>query len=183
LRKDKESERAGLKRLLKSNQRKKGGKAVTEEQSENNKYVIVATSLGKGVTAARVLELYQARWQIEIAFKRLKSLFHYNDLPAKNGESARAWFYGKLLLAALCETMVNTGRFPPQKQRCRGKRLPQYERLSLWRELRVALTLIAAMLLSEINYSDLSGQLNRLSSACADSKRKRLPQLCFFSSA
>ena len=69
--------------------------------------------LGKEVSAVQVLELYHAHWQIEIAFKRLKSLFHYNDLPAKNSESVRAWFYGKLLLTALCETMVNTGRFSP----------------------------------------------------------------------
>jgi hypothetical protein len=113
MRKGAGSERAGLKRLAKSNQRKKGGKAVTQEQQENNKYIIIATSLGKEASAAQVLELYRARWQIEIAFKRLKSLFGYNDLPAKNSESAQAWFYGKLLLAALCETMVNTGRFSP----------------------------------------------------------------------
>ena len=113
LRKDGGSERAGMKRLAKSNQRKRGGRPVSDLQKENNKYVIVATSLGKEVSAAQVLELYRARWQIELAFKRLKSLFRYNDLPAKESKSARAWFYGKLLLAALCETMVNTGRFSP----------------------------------------------------------------------
>ena len=74
---------------------------------------MVATSLGKEVSASQVLELYRLRWQIEIAFKRLKSLFQYNDLPATNSESVKAWFYGKLLLAALCETLVNTGRFSP----------------------------------------------------------------------
>jgi len=113
LRKDSESERAGIKRLRKDNQRKRGSKPVSELQRENNKYIIVATSLGKEVSTAQVLELYRARWQIELAFKRLKSLFHYNDLPAKQSKSARAWFYGKLLLAALCETMVNAGRFSP----------------------------------------------------------------------
>jgi len=113
LRKDAQSEKAGLKKIRKENQRKHGGKAVTEEQRENNKYIMVATSLGKEASAVQVLELYRLRWQIEIAFKRLKSLFHYNDLPAKNSGSVRAWFYGKLLLAALCETMVNTGRFSP----------------------------------------------------------------------
>jgi IS4 transposase len=76
----------------------------------------VATSLGKKeAAAAQVLELYRMRRQIEIAFKRLKSLFNYNDLPAKNKESVKAWFYGKLLLAALCETLVNTGRFSPSQ--------------------------------------------------------------------
>jgi len=112
-RKDAASEQAGLKRIQKANQRKQGGKAITEEQRENNKYIMVATSLGTEVSAAQVLELYRMRWQIEIAFKRLKSLFRYNDVPAKHSESARAWFYGKLLLAALCETLVNTGRFSP----------------------------------------------------------------------
>lgn len=116
IRKDTKSERAGIRRLVKSNQRKQGGKAVTERQRENNKYIVVVTSLGKEASAAQVLELYRARWQIEIAFKRLKSLFQYNDLPAKHSESARAWFYGKLLLAALCETMVNTGRFSPSAE-------------------------------------------------------------------
>jgi hypothetical protein len=124
MRKDRESERAGLRRLVKSNQRKKGGKAVTEEQSENNKYIIVATSLGKEAPVDKVLELYRARWQIEIAFKRLKSLFRYNDLPAKQSESAQAWFYGKLLLAALCETLVNTGRFPPSALRAENVSSP-----------------------------------------------------------
>jgi hypothetical protein len=113
MRKDELSERKGLKRLVKTNQRKSGGKPVTELQRENNKYIIVVTSLGKEVSSKQVLELYRARWQIELAFKRLKSLFHYNDLPAKQSKSARAWFYGKLLLAALCETLVNTGRFSP----------------------------------------------------------------------
>jgi len=116
LRKDAESERAGLKRLTKENQRKQGGKPVTDLQRESNKYIIIATSLGNEVSAAQILELYRARWQIEIAFKRLKSLFHYNDLPSKHSESALAWFYGKLLLAALCETLVNTGRFSPSRE-------------------------------------------------------------------
>jgi hypothetical protein len=121
LRKNRDSERAGLKRLTKENQRKKGGRAVSELQKENNKYIMVATSVGKEeASAVQVMELYRMRWQIELAFKRLKSLFQYNDLPATNGESVKAWFYGKLLLAALCEALVNTGRFSPS-----GETLPR----------------------------------------------------------
>ena len=113
LRKDTDSERKGLKRLVKTNQRKSGGKPVSELQQEYNKYIIVMTSLGHEISAAEVLELYRVRWQIEIAFKRLKSIFRYNEMPARLEENIRTWFYGKLMLAALCETLVNTGRFSP----------------------------------------------------------------------
>ena len=113
IRKDRESEEAGLKRLSKTNQRKKGNKEVSALQKENNKYTMVITSIGKEASAEQILNLYRARWQIEIAFKRLKSIFHYNEMPARQPENIKTWFYGKLLLAALCETMVNTGRFSP----------------------------------------------------------------------
>ena len=117
LRKDRESERKGIKRLTKENQRKRGGKPSSGLQRESNKHVIAATSLGKEeATAAQVLELYRMRWQIGLAFKRLKSLFACNDLPEKQSGSVRAWFYGKLPLAALCEALVNAGRFSPSGQ-------------------------------------------------------------------
>jgi hypothetical protein len=112
-RKDRDRERAGLKRLTKENQRKRQGKAVSKTQKAYNQYIIVGTSLGTEVRSSQVLELYRMRWQIELAFKRLKSLFGYNEIPVKLDQSAYAWFYGKLLLAALCERIVNEGRFSP----------------------------------------------------------------------
>jgi hypothetical protein len=47
-----------------------------------------------------------------MAFKRLKSLFRYHEISVHVEQSGRAWFYGKLLLAALCETWVNKSLFP-----------------------------------------------------------------------
>jgi hypothetical protein len=58
--------------------------------------------------------------EVEPVFKRLKSLFQYGDVPMKPDKSARAWFYGKLLLAALCETLVNKGRFSPCEHKNAG---------------------------------------------------------------
>jgi hypothetical protein len=55
--------------------------------------------------------------------------------------------------------------------------------MSLWRELRVAMTLIVIMLLESLNASELPEHLRRLSNVCSDSKRKRMPQLHFFRSA
>jgi len=113
LRKDVLNEYAGMQRLKKIKGCKSGANTVSALQAEYNKYIIVVTSLGKEASAEQVLQLYRARWQIEIAFKRLKSIFEYNRMPARKPENIKTWFYGKLLLAALCETLVNTGRFPP----------------------------------------------------------------------
>jgi hypothetical protein len=35
--------------------------------------------------------------------------------------TARAWFYGKLLLAAICEAVVNSGRFSLRRAKCPRK--------------------------------------------------------------
>jgi hypothetical protein len=114
-RKDRDSERKGLISLQKTKARKQRGD-VSKAQSLYNKYIIVATSFEDDVSAHQVTELYRMRWQIELVFKRLKSLFHYNEIPSKLDATARAWFYGKLLLAAVCEALVNKGRFSPSKQ-------------------------------------------------------------------
>ena len=91
---------------------KKQEKPVQEDTLELNEYVVLATNLE--YTNAQVLELYRARWQIEQVFNRLKSLFGYGDTPCKRDDTARAWFYGKLLLAALCETILARVSFPPK---------------------------------------------------------------------
>jgi IS4 transposase len=115
-RKTKEAEERGLEVLRKTRMRKYGDKNISEAQRAYNRYVIVATSI-TDATPAMILDLYRQRWQIELAFKRLKSLFKYHEIPAQVEASARAWFYGKLLLAALCETWVNGGRFSPSEGR------------------------------------------------------------------
>jgi IS4 transposase len=58
--------------------------------------------------------LYRFRWQIELAFKRLKSLLHIDRLPAKDPNLARAWLHAHLLFALLVdETMSELGEISP----------------------------------------------------------------------
>jgi hypothetical protein len=119
LRKTKEAEQAGLKAMRKRQMRKHGNKELSKAQMAYNRYVILATSIADA-TAELMLDLYRQRWHIEMAFKRLKSLFKYHEIPVHVEQSALAWFYGKLLLAALCETWVNKGRFSPSTgKRCK----------------------------------------------------------------
>ena len=45
------------------------------------------------------------RWQIELAFKRLKSLLHIDKLPARTELGGRSWLYPHLILALLCDDL------------------------------------------------------------------------------
>ena len=90
---------------------KKQEKAVYPDTVELNEYVVLATSLD--YTNEQILELYRTRWQIEQVFYRLKSLFGYGEVPSKNEKTVKAWFYGKLFLAALCESILEQSSFSP----------------------------------------------------------------------
>lgn len=76
-------------------------------------YVVVLTTL-REVPPALILELYRHRWQIELAFKRLKSLLHLGHLKKTDPVGAKAWLQGKLFVATLIETLIAVGeRFSP----------------------------------------------------------------------
>jgi hypothetical protein len=79
------------------------------ETLEYAKYVIVFTTLA-AEPVSEVLECYRLRWQIELAFKRMKTLAHLGHLPKHDDRSARAWLYGKLLVALLTQKLIRVGR-------------------------------------------------------------------------
>jgi len=64
-------------------------------------FTILATTLVE--PADQVFDLYRLRWQIEIAFKRLKSLLHIDQLPAKHPALARTWLLAHIIAALLIE--------------------------------------------------------------------------------
>jgi len=67
-------------------------------------FLILATSLpADAYPADEVLMAYRLRWQIELAFKRLKSLLHIDRLPTYTAEASRSWLYAHLVLALLCD--------------------------------------------------------------------------------
>jgi hypothetical protein len=70
-------------------------------------YVFVWTSVPAEVlTAKEIMELCRPRWQIELAFKRLKSLMGLGHLPKWSDASCRAWIHGKLFIALLAERLL-----------------------------------------------------------------------------
>lgn len=71
------------------------------------KYIIIFTTLPENFSAHTVLEWYRIRWQIELVFKRLKSLTGFGHLPKHDERSSRAWLYGKLLVGLLVEKLIH----------------------------------------------------------------------------
>jgi hypothetical protein len=77
-------------------------------------YIFILTTLPVSITAVSVLEVYRGRWQIELAFKRLKSILGVGHLKKTDPEGAKAWLQGKLMIAFLIESMIAAGeRFFP----------------------------------------------------------------------
>jgi Transposase DDE domain len=80
---------------------------VNLQTLEYAKFVTVFTTFPEAEFSAReVLEWYRLRWQIELVFKRFKQIAALGHLPKYDEQSARAWLYGKLLVALLTEKLV-----------------------------------------------------------------------------
>ena len=93
-------------RVMRESQR--NGTQMQPETLEAADYVFVFTTLAAACSACSVMELYRARWQIELAFKRLKSLVQLGHLKKHDEIAARAWLQGKLLVAFLVDALLVT---------------------------------------------------------------------------
>lgn len=105
---DKEVEES-IKKVLQ--EQKKKQRRIDPDTLEMHKYIILITSLPSTIDVYKIMELYRQRWQIEISFKRLKSILGLGHLPKIDEVSSRAWLHGKLFVALLTQAIVDEGRF------------------------------------------------------------------------
>jgi hypothetical protein len=91
------------KALHRRQSRCRAGKALQPLTVRATGYLMLLTSLPPAVPAAAVLAAYRLRWQVELAFKRLKSLLGFDRLPAKSEALARSWLLAHLILALLID--------------------------------------------------------------------------------
>ena len=69
--------------------------------------VLLATSLpAGGFPADEILAAYRLRWQIELAFKRLKSLLQINKIRTSTDAGTRCFLHLHLILALLCDDIT-----------------------------------------------------------------------------
>ncbi len=91
------------KKLILRERSRKGGKPDPRALRAAH-FIYLFTDLPpQALTAPQALELYRLRWQVEIAFKRLKGLLHLDHLRAKEPALVRTYLYAKLLGALIVE--------------------------------------------------------------------------------
>ncbi len=110
IRKSKEAIEKAKKKIFRSAS-KRGG-SVRKETLEYAEYVIIFTTLNRHIfKSKKILSLYRGRWQIELVFKRLKSILKIGHLPKHDEDSCIAWLYGKMLVALLTERLHQEAEF------------------------------------------------------------------------
>jgi hypothetical protein len=106
VRKSEEAAQEARKKALRESARK--SHKLLPETLELASYVLILTSTATAdFSSEEILEIYRFRWQIELVFKRLKSLLQLDTLPAKDPQLARTFLFSKLLAALLLEELTN----------------------------------------------------------------------------
>lgn len=91
-------------------------------------FVLVFTTILTELSTEQVLELYRARWQVELEFKRAKSIRELDRLPNFLPETIHSWICAKLLLQLITARIANAAPLPfdsfPPGGPCRPALLP-----------------------------------------------------------
>lgn len=103
----KKSKSASKKSKEKLLQKSRDQEYVKEKSLRCTEYIILFTTFTKSdFSTEKILNLYRWRWQIELAFKRLKSLINFGHLPKYSDESSRSWLYAKLFISLVIEKLT-----------------------------------------------------------------------------
>ncbi|MGH9630290.1 MAG: transposase [Bryobacteraceae bacterium] len=156
----------------------KGGPTRKPETLQYARYMLVFTTLDiEELPGAEVLEWYRLRWQVELVFKRLKSLARIGHLPKYDEQSSRAWLYGKLLVALLSEKLIRVGRsISPGGTSSRKRKLRSH-----WRDFSFALHTVLQGIDCSIPVSSVIENWNSISAKLAERLRKRIKKVNCFS--
>jgi hypothetical protein len=99
--------------------RKEYGKKTSAEMLEAAGYVALYTTVPAArMSAAHCIELYRLRWQVELLFKRWKSICGLDELPNFIEDTILSWVLTKILLVLILERMgAETAAHSPPTQR------------------------------------------------------------------
>lgn len=135
-------------------------------------FVVLATNLPAAAwSVAQVLELYRFRWQVELAFKRLKSLLALDHLRARDPELAQVYLLSKLLAALLLDQVqLQLAQQAPEAYLCPARPL------SLWRLTRLLWDDLRSAVRGPITLATIANHFPALRRFLCDEPRKRVSQ-------
>ena len=154
-----DEEQAYAQKKLRQKERKRQMK-ISEDTKYSHNYFFVVTSLDEHFSAEEIMTIYRLRWQVEMVFKRLKSVIGLGSMPTKTAESSEAWLNCKMLIALLIEKMLSSVDFPPVENV-----------RSMWREMKTLYHLILACFLN-VNEFDFQADFRSIALNCCVEKRK-----------
>lgn len=100
---------AGRKRALARIERSKSKEQATpraDTYALADVMMILTNLPPQGWSIDRVHQLYRLRWQIELAFKTLKSTFAMREVPNKTARMARSWILANLAASLLADRLL-----------------------------------------------------------------------------
>ena len=89
---------------------------ISDDTKFSHRYMFVATSLPETFTAEDILCIYRLRWQVEMVFKRYKSILGAGSVLVKTKDATEAWINGKRMLALLIEKFIGSVDFSPSEE-------------------------------------------------------------------
>lgn len=95
---------------------RKRGRPAGVRAVEASRYIFIFTTAPRGLmSVAQVFACYRLRWQVELAFKLLKTVLRFGKLPNHRDDTARTWLLAKLINALLLDRLARADRraFPP----------------------------------------------------------------------
>lgn len=93
---------------------KRQGRSILPAGAEAANWLILLTSVPEEqADPHQLVALYRLRWQIELAFKRLKSILNIDEILAKDPKLARSWLSANLLAALMTDDIDRASDSPP----------------------------------------------------------------------
>ncbi len=119
-----------------------------------------------------VVAVYRLHWEIELAFERLKSLPHIDQLPTRTDRGPRSWLYARLILALLCGDLSQDFlEFSPEDM------LDTVHISSLWPVQKAALLMLPAVALGPLSPINITTANTKAHRHLANAPRKRKPHI------
>lgn len=153
----------------------KKGKKLDPRSLIAAEFMILGTSLPKrGYSAAAVLAVYRLRWQIELAFKRLKSQLHIDRLPTRAVEASQSWLLAHLILALLADDLSEAFLDCSPQDMIDAGYIP-----SLWAVQKMAVLALVFAVLGPLSVSMFLAAEPGVHQRIANAPRKRQPHVAY----